>query len=67
MALLVMSVLEGRVLKDPVVKATKSEVFLEDLEFILAYNYFAFSELAGGKFMLDRQYFPPEDSNEFHL
>ena len=67
MALLIMSVIEGRSLKDPLVKSTKSEVFLEDLEFILAYNYFAFSELAGGRFMLDKQYFPPDDSTEFHL
>ena len=56
MALLIMSVIEGRSLKDPIVKSAKSEVYLE---FILAYKFFAFSELAGGKFMLDKQYFPP--------
>ena len=67
MALLIMSVIEGRNIKDPIVKSTKSEVYLEDLEFILAYNFYAFSELAGGKFMLDKQYFPPDDSTEFHL
>ena len=43
MALLIMSVIEGRPLQDPLVKSIKSEVFLEDLEFAVAYNFFAFS------------------------
>ncbi len=51
--LLVTSVLEGRSGNDPVVKAVSSEVSLRDVGFLVAYSYFAFTQLMGAEFSHD--------------
>ena len=48
---------EGRGQDDYLAKAIKTEITIRDVEYLIAYTYYAFLRLNNGVFILDEQYF----------
>ena len=49
--------MEGRSSFDSLSKAIKTEITIRDIEYLIAYTYYAYSLLNTGVYVLDEQYF----------
>ena len=56
-ALALRSIVEGRSSYDSLSKAIKTEITIRDIEFLIAYTYYAYCLLNNGVYLLDEQYF----------
>lgn len=60
--------MQGRSSYDSLSKAIKTEITIRDIEFLIAYTYYAYSRLNNGVYVLDEQYFgKPGAQNWYRL